>query len=372
VAIILVVDDDPAGRRLTQYMLSSEGHEVITASNGIQGLQVATQQSPDLVILDVMLPGLDGFEVCRRLRTQAKTAATPIIILSGKTQSSDHDTGIKMGANEYLVKPVDRKELIATIERLLGEAEKITETKGKLIAFIGTRGGVGTSTITLNVAVALQKAGKSAILLDLNPSYGALAEMTGLKTERSISGLFKDASGTIDVEELKVFFEQHSSGFRLLWCESYPEESDKYHPDDIKALCYELERLGDYVIADVPASPNDNAIAVLTVADSIILIAGTGKESPDRINASVARLKRFGVNEENIKILAIDRAGNEDESLEILSSTPGSLPLVGAVRLCKDECAEAEQQGTPVILSAPSSGIAEDIHTLTSKIIELS
>ena len=363
---VLIVDDDPAGRRLIQYMLSSEGHEVITASNGIQGLQTATQQVPDLVILDVMLPGLDGFEVCRRLRTSAKTAQTPIIMLSGKTQSSDRDTGIRMGADEYFVKPVERKELVAAVNRLLGEARLTPQKKARLVAFIGARGGAGTSTVTVNVSVALENTGHATILVDLNPSYSAIAEMVGLKADTSIVGLFKDASGAVDGEQLKGLFEQHSSGFRLLWGESYPDESDSYAPDDIKALFYELGSIADYVIADIPASPTDNAIAVLNLADSVILVAGNTRESPERIKTSVKRLVRFGVSEKKMKVLVVDRAGHANDRKEALSDIPGIPPVLGAIRFCEEECNEAEAQGKPVILNASSSGITEDIINLTS------
>ena len=118
-AKILVVDDDPSILRLLAHILEHEGYDVITTSNGIKGLQITQKELPDLVILDVMLPGLDGFEVCHRLRKQPSTAQIPVLMLSAKGQPIDKDTGLKVGANEYLVKPINRGDFLAALERLL-------------------------------------------------------------------------------------------------------------------------------------------------------------------------------------------------------------------------------------------------------------
>ena len=94
---------------------------MITASNGMTGLRMAKEESPDLLILDVMLPGLDGFEICSRLRQDPPTTKLPIIMLSAKGQEADKTTGLKVGANEYLTKPVDRALLLEKVTSLLAE-----------------------------------------------------------------------------------------------------------------------------------------------------------------------------------------------------------------------------------------------------------
>lgn len=116
---ILVIEDDPAGLRLVGYTLKKQGYEVVTASNGLEGLKKAREEGPDLVILDLMLPGVDGFEICHRLRTEPQTARLPILVLSGKTGEADRDTALKVGANAYLVKPASPSEVIKQVESLL-------------------------------------------------------------------------------------------------------------------------------------------------------------------------------------------------------------------------------------------------------------
>ncbi|MBN1643734.1 MAG: response regulator [Dehalococcoidales bacterium] len=116
---ILAIEDDPSFSRYLGYMLTKEGYEVITAGNGLAGLRKAREENPDLVILDVMLPGLDGFEVCHRLRDDPKTAKLPVLMLSAKGQDADKTTGLRVGANEFLSKPIEREVLLSKIKEYL-------------------------------------------------------------------------------------------------------------------------------------------------------------------------------------------------------------------------------------------------------------
>jgi len=116
---ILIIEDDPSVLRAISYMLGKEGYDVLTALNGLVGLRKAKEENPDLLILDVMLPGIDGFEVCHCLRAESQTAQLPILMLSAKGQKADRSTGLEVGANEYLTKPVERSVLLSKIEALL-------------------------------------------------------------------------------------------------------------------------------------------------------------------------------------------------------------------------------------------------------------
>jgi len=116
---ILLIEDDPSVLRAISYMLEKEGYDVLTAMNGLVGLRKAKEENPDLLVLDVMLPGIDGFEVCHRLRTESQTAQLPILMLSAKGQAADRSTGLQVGADEYLTKPVERSVLLSKIEALL-------------------------------------------------------------------------------------------------------------------------------------------------------------------------------------------------------------------------------------------------------------
>ena len=115
---ILVIDDDPGMQRFLKEALESEGYEVTIASNGMQGLFSAQQDAPDVAILDVMLPGLDGFEVCHRLRADPRTSHLPVMMLTGTEREIDRQTGEKVGANKFLSKPIELQLLLSTVDSL--------------------------------------------------------------------------------------------------------------------------------------------------------------------------------------------------------------------------------------------------------------
>jgi DNA-binding response OmpR family regulator len=118
---ILIIEDDPATQRLVDYSLKQEGYQVITASNGLDGIRKAIGLSPDLVILDIMLPGMDGFEICYRLKSEPATAQIPILMFSAKAQEIDKGTGKRVGADDYLTKPSAPSEIISHVEKLLAK-----------------------------------------------------------------------------------------------------------------------------------------------------------------------------------------------------------------------------------------------------------
>lgn len=120
---ILVVDDEQMTTDLAKTFLERHGFEVVIARDGEEALKIALDQIPDLILLDVMLPTIDGFEVCKRLKDNDKFRATPILMFTAKGLSSDVERGEAAGADEYIVKPFSGKALVATIRKHLGMNE---------------------------------------------------------------------------------------------------------------------------------------------------------------------------------------------------------------------------------------------------------
>ena len=116
---ILVIDDDPDIVTLVRYNLEKEGYLISAASSGEAGIEAARRGEPDLVLLDLMLPGMDGAEVCRLLRQDPKTAAIPIIMLTAKTEETDIVSGLAVGADDYVTKPFSPKVVIARVRAVL-------------------------------------------------------------------------------------------------------------------------------------------------------------------------------------------------------------------------------------------------------------
>jgi DNA-binding response OmpR family regulator len=120
---ILVVDDEPVLVETIAYNLQQAGYQVTTAADGISALEAARRETPDLVILDIMLPEMDGLEVCRQLRREHNTATTPIMMLTAKGDEIDKVVGLEVGADDYVTKPFGRRELLARVRALLRRAD---------------------------------------------------------------------------------------------------------------------------------------------------------------------------------------------------------------------------------------------------------
>ena len=116
---ILVVDDEPNARSLLRLILVSAGFEVLVAQDGYEALNEVENKIPDAMILDIMMPGIDGFEVCKRLRSNEKTATLPIIMLSARADPESVNKGLRVGATKYLTKPVTPEMLTRQVREVL-------------------------------------------------------------------------------------------------------------------------------------------------------------------------------------------------------------------------------------------------------------
>jgi two-component system phosphate regulon response regulator PhoB len=134
---ILVVEDDPNIRELLEYNLTRDGFTVDTADRGEVALQKAVDSPPDLLILDLMLPGMDGLELCRRLKQNPKTRELPIMMLTAKDEESDIVTGLELGADDYITKPFSPKVVIARVKAVLRRKTRSRSSASGILSFEG-------------------------------------------------------------------------------------------------------------------------------------------------------------------------------------------------------------------------------------------
>ena len=154
---ILLVDDDPTLVEGLSYSLKREGYEVAVAADGLRALECVREEQPDLVILDIMLPQLDGFEVCRILR--AAGAKVPILMLTAKTEEVDKVVGLELGADDYLTKPFGLRELVARIRALLRRAQMLKEAAQDEVLHYGD----------LEINISSRTVRRGDLLLELSP-----------------------------------------------------------------------------------------------------------------------------------------------------------------------------------------------------------
>lgn len=125
---ILIVEDEKDIVKMLEYNLKKEGFSTASSSDGRRALAIAEKECPDLILLDIMLPGMDGLEVCKELKKDARTAVIPIIMLTAKSQESDKVVGLEMGADDYVAKPFSPRELIARIKAVLRRGKENDKT----------------------------------------------------------------------------------------------------------------------------------------------------------------------------------------------------------------------------------------------------
>ena len=184
---ILVVDDDPNLLKLVELILRRAQYEVVTASTGELGIERARDEKPDLILMDVMLPGIDGFVATQQIRRLPESGSVPIVFLSATDATEAKVRGLRGGGNDYITKPVKTGELLARIEAHLRPASMV---RGRTVAVFGSKSGAGTTTLAVNLALALQQGQRQrTFILDWQRPLGDVCLMLGAAEVRSLEYL---------------------------------------------------------------------------------------------------------------------------------------------------------------------------------------
>ncbi len=284
---ILIVDDDVDTLRLVGLMLQRQGYQITAATSGEQALEKAFEERPDVILLDVMMPEMDGYEVTRRLRKNPICATTPILLFTAKTQLDDKVTGFEAGADDYLTKPTHPAELQTHIRAMLGrnqprKAEEVEtpqrEQNGRVIGVLAPRGGLGASTLASNLAGAFYtRTHADVILAELMPGQGTLGLDLGVSGSHGLNELLSGKPVEITRERVEALLVAHGSGLRLLLASENPRDMrlasqvDNYGP-----LITCLATLARYVVLDLGAGLLPYAEKTLTLCnDRVLVLEGT-------------------------------------------------------------------------------------------------
>ena len=225
---ILIVDDEEQIRKLLESSLQRRGYEVVVAADGIEALRQIRAKMPSLIVTDVNMPNMNGFELTRRLRADHRTARVPIVMLSARKQADDILTGYAEGADEYIAKPVEMAVLSAKIDvlikRMKATAGEVIK-RGRVIVFLRGKGGAGATTLAVNSAVALAetKMYKTAVV-DLSLEFGNVASHLNLKPQHTLADLAA-RSGPARRHEFATFIAQDRSGVQVCVGSDVPEHA---------------------------------------------------------------------------------------------------------------------------------------------------
>ena len=275
---ILFVDDEEQIRKLLTTYLTRQGYDVAVATDGYEGLKAIRMRAPDLVITDVMMPNMNGFELTRRLRADHRTARIPVLMLSARKEADDILTGYSEGADEYVSKPVEMAVLAAKIDVLLkrtkATAGDMVKRRGRVLLFVHGKGGAGVTTLAVNSAVALAETKLYRVaLLDLNLEFGNAHVHMDLKPQRTLVDLSQLDPAQLDDSVFAPLMQQDGSGVQLVTGANVPEDAELVTVPLVQQSIDRIRAVTDYVLVDTPANFSQNVLAALDASDGVIVVA---------------------------------------------------------------------------------------------------
>lgn len=310
---ILVIDDHPETLNIIQRVLQQQGYITLGARSGFRGLSLAESENPDLVLVDGMMPEMDGWEVCRHLRSNPKLSDIPIIMFTAVDEADKKLAGFDAGADDYLTKPTEPEELIERVKTILenrtpkataqtqlhkplsqGTGRDKTKaplaatlafpTQGSVTAVLGARGGAGATTLAINLASSLASSKHSTTLLDLDLVQGHIALYLSQKHQRGLNNVLAQPEtqwSQVIQNELSPYNEHLDL---LLTHAELASGPPRLQPEQIQNLLQPLIKPNHHLIIDCGHQLTPNIEAVLTRSNQIIVCL-----RPERVALANAR-----------------------------------------------------------------------------------
>jgi twitching motility two-component system response regulator PilH len=378
---VLIVDDDPNICKLLEFSLQQAGLAVQIAQDGGEGLALAREHAPDAVILDVMMPSMHGYELCRRLRADPRTAKIRIVFLTARSQPIDEQEAIKAGADMFLTKPVIPDELVERVQALLDEEEQevaaartlsalatemgpieaIEKGSGRLVACVGPVPGTGVTTLAINLALAFAAWQRHPCpLVDLDGAPGSVLDTLGMASEgqRALSR----GDGELRWETLEPQLVAYRAGLHIL-----PGPADKDVPpavthEAISLLCEHFPS----VIVDAGHKLNARSMPVLLGADLVLLVTSPEAHALQALSGTLEVLQGQGY--PTRQILAVinnlepkTKASLEELRAEIARPIVAVIPYEPAMRY-------TQRTQRPLLAMNPRSPASQAIGRLTMQL----
>ncbi len=371
-AKILVVDDDPNVQRLLSYTLKQEGYEVVVAADGAEGFRQWGAENPALILLDVMLPKLDGYAVAAKIRAEEVDAHVPIIMLTAEAEVEQKIRGLRAGADDYLVKPFHPAELLARIKSLLARfAPKDLlvgrPPLGRVLAFYGAKGGVGTTTIAINVAIALQRElGRRVCLVDANLQFGDHRVFMDLGLDRK-SIVDVVSAPSIDADLLRGVLVEHDSKIDLLLAPPTPEMAELVTKEHLTQIIDVLRGVYDYVVVDLDKRLDDMNLGVFDAAENLFVVLTADLSCLKNVRLVLETLGHIGYEGGRVKLI-LNRSnaftGINAKTAEGALRHPIDLQVLNEYR----GAISALNSGAPVMFTKADSPLGRSFHDLARAI----
>ena len=376
---ILIIDDDLDTLRLVGLMLQKQGYQIVAANNGEQGLLKVAEDQPDLILLDVMMPEMDGYEVARRLRQNPKTAGIPILMFTAKSQLDDKVTGFEAGADDYLTKPTHPAELQAHVKALLSRSVKVDkeeilleEKRAFTVGIISARGGLGVSSVALNLSSFISsKMGEETILVELLPGTGTIGRDLGFDDFDDLRKLFIGAPEKIEKEDVEEVLLKHETGLKLLPALEHPKDMELGNAIlQNKTIFSHLSSMAEFLIVDFGAGLPNLSQSLLPQCDQFVVIVEAFSNSIAHAKILLENLIELGVGKKQILVILNNRM--RSDLLLSLNQVEEEIdfPVTLTVTPAPELFSQAIRKKTTAVIVGQKSMTTEQFKKLATIIVE--
>jgi CheY-like chemotaxis protein len=374
-AKLLIVDDDMDTLRLVGLMLERQGYDVLAASSGNQALSLAKSASPDLILLDVMMPDVDGYEVTRQLRDDANTANIPIIMFTAKTQLDDKLTGFDVGADDYLTKPAQPQELFAHIKAVLSRVSKTrqlaaSKQRGKMIAVVAAKGGLGVTTLALNLGIAVQASQeKDVIVAEFRPGQGTLSLELGYQKPEGYNRLLQCKASEVNPQMVETELVTHDTGTRFLFSSIHSRDAKYLNAvDNLESIAKQLTFMAEFIIIDLGSALLDSTQKIVGQCDELILVVEPSPTTIARTKAYIQDLISIGVDLGKVKAVLVSRLRSDTQLTwtEVQDQLGHSITTVFTP--APELAYQASIHHIPIVVQQPDSLSSEQFFKLAEKV----
>ena len=378
---ILIIDDDLDTLRLVGLMLQRQGYQISAATNGQQGLDKAFNEEPDLILLDVMMPDMDGHEVTRRLRRNPSTVETPILMFTAKSQLNDKVIGFEVGASDFLTKPTHPSELQARVKTLLsrvGEKRGAAspgqdEKQGYVIGVLGARGGLGATTLAVNLAASLRTRTHNDVLLaELMPGQGALALDLGANGARGLTDLLGIPNlNEITREKVSESLVSHHSGLKLFLASDRPRDMHMINQlAKYEAIVKKLSGLARFLTLDMGVGLQPFADRVLSFCDEVVIVIEGNPNTVIHAKALIADIMALDIPNSCIHVVLNNRIRSDTQLPTSQVQAKLEHEIATTLTPAPELFAQAIRMQTPAVLCQPESLTVRQIMKVVDLILE--
>jgi CheY-like chemotaxis protein len=378
---ILIIDDDVDTLRLVGIMLQRQGYQVVAAPNGTVGLEKASEDRPDLILLDVMMPEMDGYEVTRRLRKNPATATIPILMFTAKIQLDDKVMGFEVGADDYLTKPTHPTELQAHVKALLArtapkDPSQVTtaqrEQRGYVLGVVAARGGLGVSTVASNLAAALNvRAQSDVILAEFTPGQGTLGMDLGAPHQKALSEMLTDKIAAVTRAKVESSLIKHNSGLRLLPASENPRDVElEAQVRNFETVAARLTTLARFIVMDLGAGLPTYAQKLLSMCNERIVVLEGVPNAIDHTRLLIEDMAGLGIKRASIHAILNNRQRTDEQMSLAKAQDKLGHPIAATITPSQELFSQSARLQTLAVVSQPANMTSQQFLKIADEVIK--